>query len=118
MIIGGGSMTADGERRLGAAHRRPGTRTDGTPFDVATIDAVLERALPVALNGLFRKDTCGAIMSRTQYGTRENFGWEIDHIRPVALGGGDEIGNLQALHWENNRSKDDRFPEWSGVRTL
>ncbi len=111
-------MAADGERNAEPVHRRPGTRTDGRAFDAAVIDAVWSRAIPVALNGLFRKDPCGAIISRTQYGTRENFGWEIDHIRPVALGGGDEIENLQALHWENNRAKGDCYPEWSGARRI
>ena len=38
-----------------------------------------------------------------------NYGWEIDHINPVASGGGDEIGNLQPLNWKNNSAKGDKL---------
>lgn len=56
----------------------------------------------------YRKDCCGAWMFWNDYGnTSKDTGWEIDHIWPVALGGGDEILNLQPLQWENNRSKGD-----------
>ncbi|KUG25132.1 hypothetical protein ASZ90_005048 [hydrocarbon metagenome] len=40
------------------------------------------------------------------------YGWEIDHIIPLSLGGTDDIANLQPLHWENNRKKSDNL-EWS-----
>ncbi len=53
-------------------------------------------------------DACRAIMHWEQYGnTGSAFGWEVDHIKPVAAGGGDELENLQALQWENNRHKSD-----------
>jgi hypothetical protein len=51
----------------------------------------------------FRKDACGAWMARDQYGNRDSqYGWEIDHIRPVSLGGNDSILNLRPLQWRNN----------------
>lgn len=53
----------------------------------------------------WRKDRCGAWIARNQYGNRNSdYGWEIDHINPS---GGDSLGNLQPLHWENNVAKSD-----------
>lgn len=55
---------------------------------------------------VFRQDACGAIIEHSQYGKRQTtYGWEIDHIVPLSIGGADEFGNIQALHWENNVAK-------------
>lgn len=55
-----------------------------------------------------RKDPCGAWIKWVEYGnTDSEWGWEIDHIHPVAHGGTDHPNNLQALHWKNNRAKGD-----------
>jgi len=59
-----------------------------------------------------RKDACGHWIQRDQYGTEGKFGWEIDHIVPVAKGGSDDLSNLQPLFWETNRQKGDTWP-WS-----
>ena len=57
---------------------------------------------------VWRKDQCGAWIGRTQYGNRNSEqGWEIDHIKPEADGGGDELSNLRPLQWQNNASKQD-----------
>jgi hypothetical protein len=54
----------------------------------------------------WRKDACGAWISRDQHGnTNSDFGWEIDHIRPVANGGTDELSNLLPLQWKNAANK-------------
>ena len=54
-------------------------------------------------NTISEKDRCGAILHFKEYGNRHSpFGLEIDHVVPVSKGGGDELSNLQALHWENN----------------
>ncbi|MCB9047275.1 MAG: HNH endonuclease [Chitinophagales bacterium] len=46
-----------------------------------------------------------------EFGNRgSEYGWEIDHIIPVAAGGTDNIHNLQALHWKVNEEKGDQHP--------
>ena len=52
---------------------------------------------------VFRKDDFGNIIEFTKYGDRNaQYGWEIDHIVPSALGGPDSIENLRPLHWRQN----------------
>lgn len=65
-------------------------------------------AVPGYDANILRKDACGAWIARNQYGNRDSqHGWEVDHIRPVAFGGGDSILNLRPLHWQNNCQKSD-----------
>lgn len=92
--------------------RQPNTRSDGVPFDERTIEAVWSKGTPELAYASFRKDTCGASMQRPAYGKTGRWGWEIDHIKPVSLGGTDELSNLQPLQWENNRHKADKWPNW------
>ena len=63
----------------------------------------------------YHKDLAGAWMDFSKYGDTSydtNEGWEIDHIVPVSMGGSDNIGNLQAIHWKNNRTKSDNYPSF------
>ncbi len=54
----------------------------------------------------FRNDKWGKKMQYSEHGNRNSInGWEIDHINPVSNSGGDEISNLQPLHWANNADK-------------
>ena len=62
---------------------------------------------------VWRRDMCGHAMKYVEHGVEGKFGWEIDHIKPVADGGGDELLNLQPLWWQNNRKKGNNYP-WSG----
>lgn len=60
---------------------------------------------------LFRKDSCGAVMMRSHYGMQSsNFGWGIDHIYPVSMGGDDNPANLRPMHCLNLQAKGADFP--------
>lgn len=62
---------------------------------------------------MVRKDPCGAWIVRDKFGMSDNeYGWEIDHIYPCALGGDDNLVNLRAMHCANNKSKGDNYPSY------
>lgn len=94
--------------------RNSSTTRSGGSFGEATIEAVWKKA-PVAYGlDTMRYDACGAAMTRHRYGDRLSpYGWEIDHIKPVALGGTDDLSNLQPLQWQNNVHKADNWPHWT-----
>jgi len=98
--------------------RRFGTTTTGSSFTDAVVEAVWNKGRPEPPHPLtaHRRDVCGAPIQRYSYGTEMLYGWEIDHIKPVAAGGTDDLENLQPLQWENNRHKSDNWPQWECKR--
>lgn len=62
---------------------------------------------------LIRKDCCGAWILKDEYANRDSrFGWEVDHIFPESLGGGNDSDNLRPMQWENNVSKGNDYPNY------
>jgi 5-methylcytosine-specific restriction endonuclease McrA len=57
----------------------------------------------------WRRDAEGNKIRKPSYGTKGEFGWEIDHKKPVEKGGTDDPRNLQPLHWKENREKSDKY---------
>jgi hypothetical protein len=56
-------------------------------------------------DAIYRRDRFGWAMRWSDHGDRSSeYGWEIDHVTPVALGGTDDPWNLAALHCRNNAS--------------
>lgn len=65
---------------------------------------------------IFRKDKCGALIRRDLFRVTKDslsMAWEINFIKPEALGGTEELNNLQPLQWKNSRHKEDNYPSWS-----
>lgn len=106
---------AQDRNQIGVRTMRARNKTvDGKPFTGLEKVAVWLCARPVEGRDsrLWRQDACGALMRWKDYGNcKSKWGWEVDHIVPVAMGGGDVLENLQALHWKNNRNKGNGMDE-------
>lgn len=51
----------------------------------------------------WRSDETGKVIRFSHYGDRNSqWGWEIDHKWPSALGGIDSYANLRPLHYKTN----------------
>lgn len=93
--------------------RKASTKVDGSPFSPREVEAVWQKGQQVPREDprKYRRDRYGNLIQRDAYGrTETERGWEIDHIRPVAKQGSDDLGNLQPLQWRKNREKADSYP--------
>lgn len=93
-------------------NREPNTTMIGQKWPNDLLKLVWEKGIiiPNYPQDLWRLDYCGGIMNFTEHGnTDSKYGWEIDHINPIANGGNDNFQNLQPLNWEVNRKKSDRL---------
>ena len=74
------------------------------------IQQVWEKGLVDANNDCknWRKDHCGAWISRTEYGKQRSlFGWEINYVHAQTETDGQSLSNLRPMQWQNNaRSQD------------
>lgn len=95
--------------------RRTNTTRSGGAFgnDVVLLVWRKGQVVPGYDPARFRKDACGMWIVFDQYGQTSEFGWEVDHRKPVAKGGTDDLNNLHPLHWRNNRHKSDDYPNWT-----
>lgn len=64
---------------------------------------------------IWRQDFAGAWIRRDAYGSHSQYGWEVDHLRPVSKGGTNNLENLTVLHWKNNQTKDADYPEFRTI---
>jgi 5-methylcytosine-specific restriction endonuclease McrA len=93
--------------------RNYSTTSLGGGFSQQTIDAVWNKGFTDLQynSNIYRKDAYGTWMKKDEYGdVSAKYGWEIDHIKPISKGGGDELSNLQPLYWKTNRDKSDTYP--------
>jgi 5-methylcytosine-specific restriction endonuclease McrA len=89
--------------------RHYNTDAAGKTFDERIVEAVWSKAEISSEHPPLKVDAYGALIWRGGYGnTNSKFGWEIGHKNPLSHGGSDELENLQALQWENNRRNGER----------
>ncbi len=61
------------------------------------------RVIPNYDPAVWRRDDYGNAMRYADYGDRDSdFGWELDHRIPSALGGTSDLANKRPLHYKAN----------------
>lgn len=67
---------------------------------------------------IWRQDYAGAWIRFSDYGNRNSqYGWEIDHLKPLSKDGLDDSTNWLPLQWQNNVRKGDDYPRWATAVT-
>ncbi len=58
-----------------------------------SIDRVWEKGtlIPGYDQNIWRRDSCGTVIKYDLHGKEQQYGWEIDHIKPSAKGGGVDL---------------------------
>ena len=71
------------------------------------IEEIWEKAIIIRGKNpsVWRKDKYENKIRFGSYGTKGDYGWEIDHKNPKDKGGSNQLRNLQPLYWEENREK-------------
>ena len=85
-------------------------------FSEETKLAVWKKAQTVSGNdpSVWRKDQCGAWIGWGYYvDSSSQYGWEIDHLKPLSQGGEEVMTNYLPLQWQNNVRKGDNYPRWA-----
>ena len=93
--------------------RNRNTDIAGKQFASTTVEAVWNKGTSISGydTKMWRRDKCGHTIKRSDYGnTKSEYGWEVDHVKPLAKNGSDDLSNLQPLYWETNRDKSDAYP--------
>ncbi len=82
-------------------------------FSDVDIRRVWEKANPIPNENpiYWRKDKYGNVISFRAYGKQTSeYGWQIDHSKPLSKGGTNHINNLQPLFWKENNLKGNKYP--------
>lgn len=59
-------------------------------------------------------DYAGRKVKKSAYNSRDSqYGWNVDHIRPLSDGGKDVLCNAVACNIETNEEKSDTYPIWN-----
>lgn len=73
-----------------------------------TIDTLWERI--ASKEEEFAKDACGAWIKKSEFRKKNEFGWDIDIIKPLSQKGKLKLDNLRAMHWKNILKKGEDYP--------
>lgn len=68
------------------------------------LDLIFAKAQPYPGYPGYALDCDGRIIGRHAYGQAGDFGWEVDHVIPSAIGGLHAFGNVRPRHWMGNSS--------------
>lgn len=82
------------------------------PLPPERIDQVWEKGAPIPGKdpGLYRRDLYGSEIFKPSFGKQGPKSWEVDHTKPLAKGGSENLRNLQPVQTATNREKGDTYP--------